>query len=158
MISRINDYFKKNEKNIKKWIIFKSISNGNINYKECKFSGKISLYGISNKLDKKDELSLLYDSYYNSTYNDKMLVDYFWGTNKRNYFKIYKDIKTNEYYFPKFNNLKFKGLYDFDSMSNTLIVYDSEAKKLVFYLNTNPPSSKTLENKFSDTIKVLYFL
>ena len=42
-------------------------------------------------------------------------------------------------------------------MSNTLIVYNNEEKKLAYYLNKNPPSSKTLENRFSDydIIKIL---
>ena len=78
-----------------------------------------------------------------------IIADYFLGTNKKDNFVIYNSIKDNKYDIPNFVS-KLDGLYDFDSMSNTLIVYNNEGKKLAYYLNKNPPSSKTLENRFSD--------
>ena len=150
MISRVNDYYKKNEKNIKKWIIVKSISNNSINYSECQI-GRIYLYGISNRLNDNDELSILPDKVNSSIFKDHVIMDCYSGTNERDNFRIYQHIETNKYFFPKFNR-EFNGLYDFDSMSNTLITYNSETKKLAKFSNKNPSSSKTLENLFSDKI------
>jgi hypothetical protein len=124
---------------------------------EYQISKILSKYEIGNRVDEKDELSLLCTQYQPHLESENYIItDYFLGTNKKDNFEIFNNIKDNKYYIPNFS-LKFDGLYDFDSMSNTLIVYNNEEKKLAYYLNKNPPSSKTLENRFSDydIIKIL---
>ena len=122
MISSINNYYSANKKNIKKWIVIKSILNSIIYYKKCQVS-KISIYEISNQSEKNDELSLLYDRDFSS---DKF-HDCYLGTNKKDTFQILQNIEKNLIYIPKLR-LNFDGLYDFDSMSKTLIVFDCKKK------------------------------
>ena len=162
MILKTNDYFTKNKRKIKRWIKINSISSTNIQCEEyinVNNNNVIHVYGI-NQIEGKSELSLLIEHYENYSTNINYYPKdfYFSSSNKKENLKILQNIETNAFQIQKYNLQDFNGLYDYDSMSNTLIVYEKDEKQsnqIVLYLNKK--HSKKLEYKFleNEILKIL---
>ena len=151
IISQINNYYNNNKFSVKEWLMIKSIEEENINFYKFNFQNhSISLYEIR-PLKSSNDLSLLFEKNILVPKADNQIIDYF-IRNQAEEIIIYKNYKTDELLIsPKNIHIKI-GLYDYDTKSDSLLIYKIEEiknefrKSLGFYLGNNP--CKIIDTKF----------
>ena len=156
IIEKINAYYINNSTKIKKWIVLKSIEGDVINYDEYEIKNdnySLSLFEIS-QIENTEELSIMlkYSNLNDSCDKISEICDYYYQKSKKDLI-IYKNLEKNKYQMPFRNQiLNDCELYDYDNMSDTLILFKKEKikngyiKKLGLYLSNNP--LRSLDTQF----------
>ena len=144
IITIINDNIKKNRHNLKKYIILKSVKNFNIKFDLCEKKNDKTIPYLYEVIQISNTIQLSLEDTSKSIrildrYDKYEIFDYFpkdEKTNVRN-IEIYTNIETNQIMI-NFHNIpnEFNGLYDYDPMSDTLILCKIENKenKIGIYL------------------------
>ena len=136
----INNYYQINKNKINKWIVMKQY---NINNKKLSYEYKetnniqsiVNLYKFMSYRDSND-LKLVNKDILGRKINEK-IENYFSDEDKG--LIIYKDGNKNKIFLNERDCITFEGIYDFDSMSETLIICKNEnnKRKIGIYENKN---------------------
>jgi len=154
--SKINDYFNSNTNSIFNWVILKSCENIKNNNQNNNFDIYLE-YEIKNKINKKIVTNLYKFMTYKNTNmlnlsdpeeveKKDTIENYFNSDNKG--FYIFKNNDKYKINISEKNFIEFKGLYDYDIYSKTLVVYKEEdnLKKVSIYNSKAHQSLKAIKS------------
>ena len=147
----INNYYNNNKFRINSWIMIKSIEKDTINFDQYNYQNySISLYEI-NQLKSSNSLSLLHANNIPNSGVEYQINNYFIRNQGEDLY-IYKDYKSNKLFIPQKNIFINNGLYDYDSKSDSLLIYKKEKiknefrKSIGLYSGNNP--CKMIDTQF----------
>ena len=153
---KINNYYEINKENINKWIVLKKydITNKKISYEYKEINhkeSKVNLYKFMSYKDS-DVLKLVNKEILEKKINET-IENYFSDEDKG--LIIYKDGNKHKIFLNDRDFISFEGMYDYDCMSQTLIIYKIEGNKrrIGIYMN-KVKESKVFNFKYFDELDI----